>query len=703
MNIISFDAFNYALLLSYLLDLRFREMDRRFSFDLIRVFLAVPFLVVEYLYLSAYLTIGSVPSIYFSETVFALIWLVTAYNIRRFVRSDTRETLLYQSMPLIVIITGFFAGGVWHVLGRPVVSISEGALVFPHYGMLYFFSMVVLVAVLINGWCLEAFWRTLAQKDRKQYKYLVIGFFLITGSLAWSTSLRLTYLRQTEDHLILLSILLVIAWLMIGYAIASSRLLNRKIFVSRKIVYSSVAPLIFAFYLIAVGIISLLMKTFGWPLHFILQWLLVITGLLLLVAFTLSVRIRARVKYFISTHFYVNKYEYRDEWLAFSELLPGRLSEKGVVAALHTILQDSLYTDTIHIWTGEMTNGFRLIRAEEDPSPHDRPDETDGVLLPDDPLIVYLKNDPYLVCDVHDAAPAQQLVIDEKKTFLAAFGLALVVPLAIGDHLVGIIGLGPEYTGGSYGKDDFDLLAALGSQAASALLAVRMAEELASAREQSAWNILSAFVLHDIKNAATMLSLVRENAPRHIDKPEFQQDMLTSIDDALKRMQKVQTRLKTLKGEIEPVINTVSACEMVKRCAGYTEKKLSGLTLDIQCSKDILLQTDPDIIGIILENLLLNAMEASGGVNGTHVTMKIDQTPDHYFRLDCMDDGPGIPPEMLPNRLFEPFITTRAKGSGIGLWQVKRLMESLGGDISAQNSKTGGAHFILRFPVRRDL
>ncbi|MDY6903923.1 MAG: XrtA/PEP-CTERM system histidine kinase PrsK [Thermodesulfobacteriota bacterium] len=697
MNIIIFNVFSIALICSYLLDIRFKEMERRFSFDLVRIFLVVPLLVVINLYFSAFMTSETVGPFYLSETVFALIWLVTAYNIRLLVRSETRETLLYKGLPYVVMMLGLLAAGFWLFFTRPVFTIENGALVFPHYGALYFFSLLVLVVVLMNGWCLEGFWRTLAQKDRKQYKYLVIGFFLISGILAWSTSVRLTYLRQTSDHLILVAILLTIAWLMIGYAIAGSRLLNRKIFVSRKIVYSSVAPLLFALYLIAVGIVSLLMKTFGWPLHFILQWLLIISGLLLLVAFALSVRIRARVKYFISTHFYVNKYEYRDEWLAFSELLPRRLSEKGVVAALHKILQDSLYTDTIHIWTGEATTGFSLIYNEEDVSYSAPQDAIFHTIPPEDPLIEYLQNEQYLVCEAHDAAPAQQLIIEEKKMFLKAFGLALVVPMTIGDHLAGIIGLGPEYTGGSYGKDDFDLLAALGSQAASALLAVRTAEELASAREQSAWNILSAFVLHDIKNAATMLSLVQENAPRHIHKPEFQQDMVTSIEDALKRMQKVQTRLKTLKGEIEPVMKTVSALEVVKRCARHTEKKISNLTLDIECKQDMTFQTDPDFFGIIIENLLLNAMEATKGGH-THVIIKIEETPDHYFRLDCIDNGPGIPSEMLPTRLFDPFITTRAKGSGIGLWQVKRLMESLGGEISAQNTEKGGAQFILRFP-----
>jgi len=113
-----------------------------------------------------------------------------------------------------------------------------------------------------------------------------------------------------------------------------------------------------------------------------------------------------------------------------------------------------------------------------------------------------------------------------KEGFLTDLDLVLIAPLFIGVQLIGLIGLGPEFTGGRYGHDDFDLLTAIGSQAASALMAVRMAEKLAEVRERQAWDKLSAFVLHDIKNAANMLSLARGNASNHLQNPQFQQDFL---------------------------------------------------------------------------------------------------------------------------------------------------------------------------------
>lgn len=120
--------------------------------------------------------------------------------------------------------------------------------------------------------------------------------------------------------------LFILAWVLVGYAVAKHKLLNRKIFISRKIVYSAIAPIIFTAYLLGIGIVSLLMHSFNLPLPFVLRWFFIIAGLVMLIVFVMSNSIRQSIKFFISSHFYVNKYQYRDEWLAFSKNLQGALS-----------------------------------------------------------------------------------------------------------------------------------------------------------------------------------------------------------------------------------------------------------------------------------------------------------------------------------------------------------------------------------------
>ncbi len=685
-------SLNYGLLFSCLFETACPQIEKRFSLGLIRLLIFLPLLALEYLYFSAYLRNDLVAPLFFSENVFALTCILLACNLPPVILPLSGKSIPLR-LTFFVAIFGLAFAGAHKMFRAPQFSIYQGNLFFPVHGHLYFASLFLLIAVLVIAWRLEAFWRALRPRHRWSYKYMVIGIFLISGTIGWSTALRLAYLHLNINHLLLSAVLLVFAWLLTAYAVIGNRLVNRSIFVSRKVVYATIAPAAFAGYFFAIGIISLLMKSFGWSLHFVLQWALVIGGLLVISIIAFSTKVRANVKYFISTHFYVNKYEYRDEWLAFSDLLHQKLTENGICDALQHILQDSLYTDTIIIWVGDTTSGFRLTGKQDGIS--------DAAVLKisvHDPLIQYLKNAPYLDLKASDS---KAQCLSKKGDHFSSMGLALLVPLTIGEHFLGIIGLGSEYTGGRYGKDDFDLLAALCSQASSALLAVRMAEELARAREQFAWDTLSAFVLHDIKNAVTMLSLVKENAPRHIQNPEFQHDMLDVVDDALKRMLKVQSRLNNLNKEITPVLTSIKAGEWVNDCCEIIGKKLSSVRFDIECRDDFFMHTDQDFLGIILENMVLNAIEACAG-NRVRVWIKIESSTDGFFLMECTDNGPGIPLEMLPDRLFAPFITSKPEGSGIGMWQAKKLVESLGGEIRAQNSKSRGARFTIRLPVNHE-
>jgi len=687
-------ASNYTLLISLLLDVRIKNKDRRFSFGLIRIFFLAPLLAGEYFYLGVYMQGHLVTPLFFSEIVFGLMWIVLAYNLPNITEPFFRKPAAYF-LALFAFIAGISFICTYWLINRPAFEIIGYNLILPYHGQLYFSSLFLLISVLVMAWRAEAFWRTLPQKDRWLYKYLVIGILLICVSLGWTASFRIAYMRMMDDHLLLLSICLLTAWFLIGYAMIRNRLLNRKIFVSRKVVYSTIAPMAFASYLIALGIISLLMRSFGWSLHSVLQWLIIVAGLLLITVFALSSRIRAKVKFFISTHFYVNKYEYRDEWLAFSSLLQGKLSENDVVEALRQILHDSLYTDTIKIWLGSSNSGFRLTGAEG------KQGVGEGAFIAgNDPLVAYFKNKPYLDCLAYSSDSVFHIVLREKKEFFNALGIVLMVPLVIDGQSVGLIGLGPESTGGKYGLDDFDLLAALGSQAASALLAVSTAEELARVREKSAWESLSAFVLHDLKNAATILAMVRDNAPSHIHKPEFQKDILVSVDDALKRMAKVQMRLGTLKNEIVPIFRLTDICQMIRRFSRHLEDKLPDLNIELKCPDEIRIDTDPEFVAVVIENIVLNALEAVGGE--ARVLITIEEVHGKSVLIKLSDNGPGILSDMLPDRLFEPFATGKPKGSGIGLWQVKQLLESLGGKIEAQNDEGGGAQFIIYLPFHSD-
>ncbi|MGB3212101.1 MAG: XrtA/PEP-CTERM system histidine kinase PrsK [Desulforhopalus sp.] len=688
-----FYSLNLLILLSGLLGLRKGSGERNFSLALVQALLCLPLLVCEYFYLAYSFESKAVQVILFSEIVFILIWLSLAIRLRQATQKSVHDFRLHFLLEIFFGAT-LLTVAVYSLVSHPGIEISDATLLFHLYSPAYFSNVFILFIVLYSAWRLEGFWRSMDGARRWEYKFLIVGSYLVCGALAWSSSYRLTYLTIVPKHLLLHSILLLCGWIMIFYAVVHHRLLNRKIFVSRKVIYSFVVPSLLAAYLLIFGIVTLTMRAFELEVSIVLKWLFLLLGLVAVGLFVFRRKTRRRIYFFISTHFYINKYEYRDEWLALSHHLRGASSAADVVKALREVLEKSLYTTRIFIWLGDSdsSQGFKLISSgEPDPAPHRHN------IASNDPLVGYIESHSYFHKEEEDPDSLWVEVMNNSDPFLASLNVVLFAPISIGNQLVGLIGLGPEFTGGTYGHDDFDLLTALGSQTASALLATRMAEELAYTREQQAWARLSAFVLHDIKNAATMLSLLHENAPEHIHESLFQQDLLELVEDVLRRMGRVERRLGLLKDTITPSWNTIEIGDFLKECCRKLEKKLPSMDVVLESETEIRVMTDPELLATVLENLLLNAFEAKG--EGARVVIRTRRADTAYFSLEIIDNGPGIQPQLLPDALFEPFKTSKEGGSGIGLWQVKRVLMSLGGEVRVENNPDGGARFIISLPL----
>jgi signal transduction histidine kinase len=164
-------------------------------------------------------------------------------------------------------------------------------------------------------------------------------------------------------------------------------------------------------------------------------------------------------------------------------------------------------------------------------------------------------------------------------------------------------------------------------------------------------------------------------------------------------MNKVQTRLNTLKGEISPVFSPLPLAPFLDQTLRVLSKKLPRLNVALTCPEAMTIRSDPDFLTKILENLLLNAVEAGIAGGEIKVQIRVAAASAQEIEITLTDNGPGIPSELLPDRLFEPFATSKERGSGIGLWQVKRMVESLGGVITAANNDhEGGGCFRLCLP-----
>lgn len=681
------------LALSSLLGLHLRKTERLFSLSIVRALVGLFFVIVAYLQASGDLSASAATAVLSAEAVWALTWAFMANRMHALTASKAPESLLlFLSEPAagIALTTAAWWAATQGLFGE----LYDGAFVFPPYGPAYGYELLVLLSMLFSAWRLESFWRSLPPSQRWEYRLFIVASSLVCVAYVFALSYRITFLAVAPDQVPALAVVLMLAWPLSFYAIARHRLLNRKLFLSRQIVYASVAPFFFGIYLLGVGLVSILMRQFGWPVPEILLWLAAALGFVAAGLYLCSGRLRRRVHYFISTHFYLNKHDYRDIWRTLSYLLKGASDEAVIARGVARVLSDTLYAVKLMIWIGSESKGYRPAWPEK--SEGNGPPSSD--IAGDDPVVAYLKSGGHFYLEEKGQGEDWKRMLDLHGAWMIERGVVLLAPISLGDQLLGLIGLGRELTGGRYGPHDFDLLSAVGTQAASALLTVRMAEELGVLRQREAWSALSAFVLHDIKNAAAMLSLVSANAREHIDNPEFQRDMLEAIENALQRMAKVQKHLSALRSEITPRWETADLCQLLEGYLSRESHKLVGLRLTLECPQPLPVETDPALLATVLENLLLNSLEAGGP--GTEAALAASRDDHGRVVLTLTDNGPGIPPDLLPDKLFDPFQTTKPSGSGIGLWQARRLLESLGGTIRAEE-RGEGARFVVTLLEKR--
>ena len=320
---------------------------------------------------------------------------------------------------------------------------------------------------------------------------------------------------------------------------------------------------------------------------------------------------------------------------------------------------------------------------------------------PDEPFVAFMQRCSFFLANDPDAenTPAESRLPHEAENFVQIHDVHLAVPLKCGEEFFGLVTLNQELTGQPYARDDIDLVTAICSQASVALMSIKLGEDLGGARELALLNKLNAFVLHDLKNAASLLSLLTQGAHEHISNPEYQEDLLEAIRNAHQRVQKAMNRLQfptsSEKHEMEP-------CALSQQVASFCESMVGrwqGIRLDWSVEPNLRINGVPVWITTILENLFLNAKDASRDQGRIELALF---SKNHRAIIKLSDNGIGMSCDFLKNRLFKPFHSNKPNGLGIGLWQVRHYTELMGGTIDVRSEVDEGAAFTIELPLSCD-
>lgn len=402
--------------------------------------------------------------------------------------------------------------------------------------------------------------------------------------------------------------------------------------------------------------------------------LLTVGGALLILP---SRRARARLHVLIAKHLFEHRYDYREDWLRFSRTIGGAEPDRPVAERLVKALAElagapgGLMLDLDD--AGRFTPGARWNwqgAAVVDPGP-----QTD--------LASWLGRTGIIIAfDMPDPRFPSPVPVQAGAAWAG-------VPIIHGDRLLGLVLLARPDPVRPLDWEDFDLLKAAGSQAASHLAEAHGQAALGEARRFDEFNRRFAFIMHDIKNLVSQLSLVARNAERHAANPDFQADMIATLHASVKKMNHLLARLpREVAGEGRPL----APVPIRSLLTTVAEPKRRLHPVEVAGDPALHALGDWARLEQAIGHLVQNAIEASGP--GVPVLLSAALRHGEVV-VEVRDRGRGMSPDFVACDLFKPFLSTKEGGFGIGAYEARSLVAALGGRLQVESAEGQGTTFTI--------
>jgi putative PEP-CTERM system histidine kinase len=405
-----------------------------------------------------------------------------------------------------------------------------------------------------------------------------------------------------------------------------------------------------------------------------------------------SARARGWLKVKLAKHLFEHRYDYRTEWLRFTETI-GRegpdsppLGERIVKAFADVVdapgglllVADGRGALAVHAnwnWPGDVPSASCLGEAGCIWSEI----EENGRIVEFEALR-------------HGWASARDKSLHVADWMMNDPSLWAGIPLLHQQRLVGLVILAaPEYRR-ALDWEDFDLLRTAGNQAASSLAEAMGQEALANAQRFEEFNRRFAFILHDIKNLVSQLSLLSRNAERHADNPEFRADMVATLQSSVGKMNELLARLAP---QSSARVQRIEAQPLRGILADAIAAKRRDREVQLLGDAGLCAAIDAAALEQVLGHLLQNALDAS---SGTPVVVRV-AADQGSVAISITDKGVGMDGDFVRNRLFQPFASTKPGGFGIGAFEARSLVTAMGGHLGVDSHPGRGTTFTITLPA----
>lgn len=521
----------------------------------------------------------------------------------------------------------------------------------------------------------------------------IIAPYMAALATMWAYDLNLytiTYLAG-EPATALIELRPMLTLLLVPvFIIAMMQNKQTRIRLSRTATFQTVSLIAIGGYLIAMVLVAAFLRFVGGDYGAIAQKSFLVIAFAIVIALAPSPRFRSWTRVQVSKHFFQHRYDYRNEWLRFTETIgkPGEDSEPfhvRVIKAIGDITESPGGLLLLPDESGALVLATRWNWKSAD-VPHPAIDLRTAIYLQETGRIIDFDEIRRLDADDKEKALVPGWLIEDTRAWVG-------VPLIHFGRLAGLALLERPAVNRTLDWEDFDMLRIVGRQVASYLSEAQGQEALSEAKRFEEFNRRFAFIIHDVKNIVSQLSLVARNAERHADNPEFRADMIQTLQFSVGRMNDLLARLSQHnKGKSEEP-QAVDVAMIVNRV--YDSKKLLH-NIIVGAEPDVLAYADPARVEQIMHHLVQNAIEASDPSEPLQIRSFIK---NGEVVIEVMDKGVGMTPDFIRAQLFKPFSSTKQAGFGIGAYEARSLALAMNGRLEVESREGEGSIFTLILPL----
>lgn len=463
---------------------------------------------------------------------------------------------------------------------------------------------------------------------------------------------------------------------------------KRRLVMSQRAAVQSATLVIVGAYLLFIASAGYYVRFFGGEWGRAVQLALLFTALLILVALTFSGSMRARLRVLVGKHFFSYRYDYREEWLRFTQTLSSQGGFSAMGQQVVRGLGDMVESPGGALWLKDPSGRF-FAQAACWNMPVSPATEDEGTLL-----CRFLLDSGWVInLEEYRSLPRRYDGLILPAWLVDVPDAWLVVPLTTGNELIAFVVLATARTRIDVNWEVNDLLKTAARQAGAFLGQMQASEALLEVRKFDSFNRMSAFVVHDLKNIIAQLSLMLKNAERHRDNPEFQKDMLMTVEHSVERMRQLMMQLRQGATPLDGP-RGIDLSDVMRRI--QTAKSGQGREVEVNIEERLVARGHEDRIERVIGHLVQNALEATEG--GGRVWVRLARQGNHAL-VEVGDSGHGMSPQFVRERLFKPFQTTKPTGMGIGAYESFQYVHELGGKVSVDSTVDVGTRVDLLLPL----